>query len=57
MNFLRQHIQKDKKKEVKTFDLKAFVNKKREEKINNMFDNVDNGFLNTKTIYKVKNHE
>ena len=25
-----------------------------EEKINNMFSNVDNGFLNTKTIYKVK---
>jgi len=24
------------------------------EKINNMFNNVDNGFLNTKTIYKVK---
>jgi len=25
-----------------------------EEKINNMFDNIDNGFLNTKTIYRVK---
>lgn len=25
-----------------------------EEKINNMFNNIDNGFLNTKTIYKVK---
>ena len=25
-----------------------------EERINNMFSNVDNGFLNTKTIYKVK---
>jgi hypothetical protein len=25
-----------------------------EERINNMFENVDNGFLNTKTIYKVK---
>ena len=25
-----------------------------ENKINNMFENVDNGFLNTKTIYKVK---
>ena len=28
-----------------------------EEKINNMFSNVDNGFLNTKTIYKVKKDE
>ena len=28
-----------------------------EEKINNMFINVDNGFLNTKTIYKVKKNE
>lgn len=28
-----------------------------EEKINNMFNNVDNGFLNTKTIYKVKKNE
>ena len=28
-----------------------------EEKINNMFFNVDNGFLNTRTIYKVKNDE
>lgn len=27
------------------------------EKINNMFSNVDNGFLNTKTIYKVKKNE
>ena len=27
------------------------------EKINNMFSNVDNGFLNTKTIYKVKKDE
>jgi hypothetical protein len=26
-------------------------------KINNMFNNVDNGFLNTKTIYKVKKDE
>jgi len=25
-----------------------------DEKINNMFENIDNGFLNTKTIYKVK---
>ena len=25
-----------------------------EERINNMFENIDNGFLNTKTIYKVK---
>ena len=28
-----------------------------EEKINNMFPNVDNGFLNTKTIYRVKKDE
>ena len=28
-----------------------------EESINKMFDNVDNGFLNTKTIYKVKKDE
>ena len=28
-----------------------------EKKINNMFPNVDNGFLNTKTIYKVKKNE
>lgn len=28
-----------------------------EDKINNMFLNVDNGFLNTKTIYKVKKDE
>ena len=27
------------------------------EKINNMFANVDNGFLNTKTIYRVKKNE
>ena len=28
-----------------------------EDRINNMFDNVDNGFLNTKTIYRVKKNE
>ena len=28
-----------------------------EDKINNMFPNVDNGFLNTKTIYRVKKDE
>ena len=28
-----------------------------EERINNMFNNVDNGFLNTKTIYRVKKNE
>ena len=28
-----------------------------EEKINNMFPNLDNGFLNTKTIYRVKKDE
>ena len=28
-----------------------------EDKINNMFTNVDNGFLNTKTIYRVKKDE
>ena len=28
-----------------------------EEKLNNCFENVDNGFLNTKTIYKVKKDE
>ena len=28
-----------------------------EEKINNMFNNVDNGFLNTIIIYKVKKNE
>ena len=27
------------------------------DKINSMFTNVDNGFLNIKTIYKVKNNE
>ena len=27
------------------------------EKLNNMFTNIDNGFLNTKTIYKVKKNE
>jgi hypothetical protein len=28
-----------------------------EEKINKYFENVDNGFLNIKTIYKVKKDE
>ena len=28
-----------------------------DKKINNMFSNIDNGFLDTKTIYRVKKNE
>lgn len=43
---------------IKVIEIFKKVNKsninKYEEKINNMFKHIDNGFLNTKTIYKVK---
>ena len=42
-------------------DMFKSVNKdnidKYEDKINNMFNNIDTGFLNTRTIYRVKKNE
>ena len=38
-------------------DLVEYKTNSFEEKINSMFDNVDNGFLNTRTIYRVKKNE